>query len=86
MNTLLGSCTGSVCPCPLPLSDPCPGAAPELLNAAGKRFKGSECSLHQLFFSQPSRPNFILEFDSRGELEGVFFSPFSPSHLVICFA
>lgn len=76
---------GSVCPCLLPSGDPCLRAAPEQPNAAGERFKGSKSSLHQLFF-QHLFPNSILEFDSGGELEGIFFSPFSPSHLIICFA
>lgn len=50
VNASPRSRTGSVRPCPLPLGDPCPRDAPEQLNAAGERFKGSTCSLHQLFF------------------------------------
>lgn len=49
-NASPGSRMGSVRPCPLPAGDPCLRAAPEQVNAAGERFKGSECSLHQLLF------------------------------------
>lgn len=37
-----------VCPCLLPLGDPCLRAALELLNAVGKRFQGSDCSSYQV--------------------------------------
>lgn len=84
---LPGILHGFVCPWPLPSGDPCLRAAPEQLNAAGERFKRQRVQLASAVFFQHLQPNSILEFDSRGELEGIFFLTLLPipSHYLLCF-
>lgn len=75
-----------LCPCLLPSGDPCLRAAPEQLNAAGERFKRQRVQLASALFSNTCSQTPSWSLTAEGSLRVYFSSPFSLSHLIICFA